>query len=184
MNVSYINLKSEVSRRKDLELSFSKNSPASWKLVRIEAYTPEMILQAGMEGSITLAEKACFISHKKAIQENMNSSRNFMIVEDDTLFGKNTTAIIESAINSIPDNETWDIIFTDVGIFDVGIAARLAVRYLELKRRNAFQLLDLKDMPFFGANAYVISRHSAKRIYSMLENESVLNEHYDHYLRQ
>lgn len=183
MNCFYISLENQIRRQNEIEHCFSKFCSKQWTLNKIDAFSPEDINVINADGIITPPEKACFLSHKEAIRQNINLGNHFAILEDDTLLGKNTSKIIDKIMSQIGLNKDWDMIFTDVGIFDVGMISRLAAANIELKSMRSVQLINLKNISYYGANSYIISKYSANKIYQILESETVLNEHFDHFIR-
>ena len=82
--VPYINLDTAVERRKAIEKSFQDTLPHEWTLNRFSAISAGDI--ENVPGSISLAEKACFYSHRKIFSSTLENEDNEMILEDDCGF--------------------------------------------------------------------------------------------------
>ena len=109
MRCFYINLDAAAQRRDLLEKNFAQHRGNDWTLTRIAAVDADYVIANGIGGSSTSTEKACFLSHKKAIRESMTIDEPVLILEDDAVFGENTCKIIDqlpvamtSGISSLP----------------------------------------------------------------------------------
>src|SRR6266487_4693017 len=129
MECIYINLDSETSRRGAVEQTFRDNCPPSWRLQRLSAVTPTYIGEREIEGNLRDGEKACFLSHLKALDLAREFDGNVLIAEDDILLGNGSALAIEQALGTMAGND-WDLLFTDVCI--AGIHAMIEL--FRLKR--------------------------------------------------
>ena len=182
MDCFYINLDNATKRRLSLEENFNSYKSENWRLMRFPAITATEVEERGVPGRIRSAEKACLLSHKEIIRRNINYQNSFMILEDDATFGNNTVRIIERVLSEF-NNSSWDIIFTDVGIPDIGAMSKLLHLRRSLNEKYA-KVINLNELPFFGSTAYIVCTKSAQKIYNLLNDETVLDAPYDLFLRK
>ena len=158
MKCHYINLDDATGRRANLEAAYrAANPPASWELVRIAASGPSAAVS--LPGSASLPEKACWLSHRRAIEASLDRDEAVLVVEDDVRFSPRTFPILAALAEAETD---WDILFTDVILTDPGTMVAFARDWPQLGRAGNFRLHDLATIPYVGAAGYVI-RHAAKR---------------------
>jgi GR25 family glycosyltransferase involved in LPS biosynthesis len=182
MDCLYINLNRQIARRQFLERNFAESRLDGWSLSRVEAEDASSLSQEPVAGTLRNSEKACFLSHRKAIRQSLRSTGHVMVVEDDALFGKNSCRNIQTAIASLPESE-WDLLFTDVCITQANVMFDLFVTRRRLAEDRRAVFLDLKQMPFAGSTAYVVNSGSKAKLLDVLGQADPLDTPYDLYLR-
>ena len=183
MRCFYINLDASIQRKSSIENNFAKYRKGHWSLDRISAVDVEYVNSHRIPGSIRDAEKACFLSHKKTILQNLDTDENIFILEDDAMFGRRTCETIENILNGIGELE-WDIIFTDLVIPNIDAMANLLILRQKLVAQNRVRLLNPKNLIYAGATAYIINKKSKRKIYDFLKSVKNLDIPYDLFLRR
>lgn len=182
MDCFYINLASAVQRKINLENNFHRNQRPGWNLSRFPAIDTEFVKSQNIAGASSAAEKACFLSHKKAIGLNLDDRKSAFILEDDALFGAQSCAIIDDTLKKNRDLE-WDILYTDACIPDAGTMLDLIKLRQTLALTNKITLMDLSKMAFAGATAYIVNAKSKRKLHGLLDAATEINVPYDLYLR-
>ncbi len=182
MECIYINLDEQTPRRTSLETDFRDNCPPGWRIRRLCALGIDDIERRHVEGTLPKEEKACFLSHLKALELSMTIDGHVFVAEDDILFGKETASLIDQAIETL-SGDAWDMLFTDVCI--PGIHAMIVLFQLRqlLSERNRFQLIDLKSIPFAASTGYIVNHQSKDKVYSLLKGHYPLNTPLDLLIR-
>jgi GR25 family glycosyltransferase involved in LPS biosynthesis len=129
------------------------------------------------------AEKACFLSHQKAIGDALGDEEHVFVLEDDACFGKRTCEILERLIEEADANFAWDILYTDICVPRVAGMAELLLLRQKMIREGKTTLLNLDQLRFGGATAYVVNRKSKAKLHDDLAAERALNIPYDLFLR-
>ena len=109
MRCFYINLDAATQRRRSLEENFAQTRKEDWSLTRIDAIDAAYVEANAIGGSSTAPEKACFLSHGKALRESMNDDEAAFILEDDAILGRDTCNIVEQ-LPSFAKDLAWDIV--------------------------------------------------------------------------
>ena len=182
MDCLYINLASAVQRKINLENNFHKNQRPGWTLSRIAAVDTEFVKSQNVAGGCSAPEKACFLSHKKAIGLNPDDRKSAFILEDDALFGAQSCAIIDDTLKKNRDLD-WDILYTDVCIPTAATMLDLIKLRQTLAQTNRISLMDLSKMAFAGATAYIVNAKSKRKVFELLDAEAAINVPYDLVLR-
>jgi GR25 family glycosyltransferase involved in LPS biosynthesis len=181
MQCIYINLKNQIQRRLYLEKNFESNNQSGWRLLRLEAVDSETVQQRKIDGKLRPSEKACFLSHRSAVEKSIAFSDHTMIVEDDVLFGKSSIRLIEGAIAAVPQ-DAWDILFTDIGVWDVH--AMIDLLFLRRTLGNGLsRVLPLKGFPFTASTSYIVNANSKTKILRLLNAVQKYDLPYDLHLR-
>ena len=183
MDCLYINLSTQTERRAFLEKNFADNKLPGWRLSRLEAVDGSVVARESIDGSLSDNAKACFLSHRKAITESLNSPGHVLILEDDALFGKESCKRIQNAIASIPDGK-WDLIYTDICFASVYLMIELFVARRKLDANQQSVFLELRKSPFAGSTAYVVNRNSKAKVLDIVNSAGTLDVPYDLYLEQ
>ena len=131
MECHYINLDSAIDRRAALEANFTQCARQGWKLNRFSAINDAAVEKDQLPGKRSWREKACFLSHKNAIEAQADDGRHFMVMEDDAQLGMTSLEIIEGFLAE-NRNAEWDLLFTDVGIQNMETMMRLAFHRQQL----------------------------------------------------
>jgi GR25 family glycosyltransferase involved in LPS biosynthesis len=66
----------------------------------------------------TLAEKACFFSHRSLLKSKLDRLDPVLVVEDDVLIHENTLRITDTMLPAFSTFE-WDIIYLDICVPDI-----------------------------------------------------------------
>jgi GR25 family glycosyltransferase involved in LPS biosynthesis len=183
MRCFYINLDAAAQRRRSLEANFAQTGKADWSLTRIAAIDTGYVEANAIGGTPTAPEKACFLSHKKALRESMNDDEAVFILEDDAMFGSDTCNIVEQLPAFAKDLE-WDIVFTDAVVPRIGDMSALVTMRHELADKMEIRLIGLKGYSFGGSTAYIVKGASKKRLLDLIEAQTEINEPYDLFLRK
>lgn len=173
MKCLYINLESEAGRRDALRRSFTMHRAPRWELGRVQAIDANYIRRNNVRGSIRDTEKACFLSHKQAIAYIAEIQESALIVEDDTLFGSRSCQLIDACVEYANRSLEWDLLYTDVGIAEIGAMVNLASGWQALMKKNEVAFLDLKGMQYYAASAYVVNTKSAPRLNSLIDGSVI-----------
>lgn len=178
MRCLYINLDRAVDRREALEASFRAHAPPDWRLQRIAALGPED--GAARPGALTPAEKACWLSHRRAVAETVEDDAPVLIVEDDVAFSARTFPVLTGLAAGAPD---WDLLYTDVILTDFNAMVQFARAFSPLARAGGFRLHDLSQVTYAGAAGYVVRGASKRKLLAALDAIAVLDRPYDLVLR-
>lgn len=185
MLVRYINLRSASGRRTALETNIQKLPPGQWALQRFEAIDAAHDQCRQTPGRLSDREKACFLSHRSLLTEMVHSgySEAFMVWEDDVHVGLSAyEAVIRFITQAAPDS--WDILYTDLIVPDLGSMLELTVRSRLLRRHREVEVLNLKGRLFAGASAYIVNPKSLRRVVALLQDIAFLDEPVDLLLRR
>ena len=183
MRCFYINLDGATQRRRSIEANFAQTGKADWSLTRIAAIDAAYIEANAIGGGPTAPEKACFLSHRKALRESMNDDEAVFILEDDAMFGSDTCNIVEQLPAFAKDLE-WDIVFTDAVVPRIGDMSALVTMRHELADKMEIRLIGLKGYSFAGSTAYIVKGTSKKRLLDLIESQTEITEPYDLFLRK
>jgi GR25 family glycosyltransferase involved in LPS biosynthesis len=184
MDTYYINLESAKTRRQSIEENFGlygNLEGRGGKLNRVEAVDAGYIAAHAVPGKIRDAEKACILSHRRAIELSCHDGDHSLIVEDDARFGPNTFRSIDM-LGSVLDD--YDIVYTDLVVGNI----HEMIQYFLLRRKlldnHTFRLFDLKESYFFGATAYIVQARSKEKILRLIDGMPSYELPYDFLLRQ
>ena len=185
MLAHYINLKTATARRVALEAQLLALPTGQWTAQRFEAIVAESELCRRTPGRISIREKACFLSHRGLLTQELKKAAPdpFMVWEDDVLLGESAHWTVDRFLHQA-DSSAWDILYTDFIVPDLGSMLELLARRRRLHLRKEVEILDLKGRPFAGASAYVVNPKSLQRIVSLLNSVPVLDEPIDLLLRR
>ena len=184
MECHFINLEQASERRQSLEACFAAHRTPGWHLNRFPAVNVTYVQQYKVVGRLRESEKACFMSHRRLICDQIGTDEPPLILEDDARFGVNTFTQIDHFLNTKSDDVGWDILFTDVAVVDPKTMIDLFLLRRNLASPNFAQLLDLSNLPFAGATAYLLNPPSIEKIYTYLETATPLDIPYDLFLRR
>lgn len=160
MDCIYINLPAQEQRRLDLVRNFESCANDGWRLVRLEATDAASVTAAG---TLSPREKACVLSHRRAIDLSRQSAGPALIVEDDALFSPTSFKDIEAGVAGL-QGVAWDILYPEVGVAYLPAMVQLYLQWREISAAGRRQLLDLKGTPFFSATAYVVNPGSRDKL--------------------
>lgn len=185
MRCVYINLDRDVARRKNLEQSFAlaKANAPDWTLERFSAVDTKYVSEHGTPGSITPAEKGCFLSHKHIMLQNAGVGESLFITEDDAVFSPNTLRILDGLLQKIEGAAEWDLLFTDIGVPSIGVMAEVLAMTQQIFKNGTIEVGNLAQFSaFYGSTAYVINHKSIPRILKLMGDDP-LDLPYDLFLR-
>ncbi|HLZ73576.1 hypothetical protein [Phenylobacterium sp.] len=174
----FINLPAAADRRASVEASFAAAQTAGWTLDRFEALDPSEV--ADTPGDLKPAEKACFASHRGALGRHLADEEPLLIVEDDTVFAPQALAVLDALLGRFTD---WDVIYTDVALFDLASMLRLARGRDAMARAGEFSILALDAIPYAGAGAYAVRGGAKRRLHAALSAPAGLDQPIDLFLR-
>lgn len=181
MECLYINLSEAQNRKQFLEKTFQRYAASGWQFTRIAAVDKHSVADKKVQGRLSLAEKACFLSHQKALEHSLEKPGATLILEDDVVFGPNTCQLINAFISTTKN--PWDIIFTDICIPDIKVMLDFLLLRKQLTQQKKLTLLNLSRLNFAGASAYIVNGSSKAKLLSLLSNQS-LDIPYDLLLRK
>src|SRR2546428_6221539 len=141
----YINLDHQVARRASLEDNFRTTCPSDWRLWRVRAVEASLVGERWTAGSLRKEEKACFLSHLKAIELSSSINEDVLIAEDDALFARETAPMIEHTAGSLP-RDAWDMLFTDVSMPCMRTMSVLVRLRRSLMQQRRFQIVNLRNL--------------------------------------
>ena len=183
MECFYINLDIASNRKLNIENNFLENKIGQWSLTRFPAIDVKYVEHHKIAGKLRSAEKACFLSHKFAIKQNLNSREPILMMEDDAEIGKSTCAVLDNFIENGNKFE-WDIMFTDVCFTRPTVMIELIQLRKQLSVRNEIRMLNLADFVFGGATSYILNPKSLEKVFHLLDAKTALDIPYDIYLRE
>jgi GR25 family glycosyltransferase involved in LPS biosynthesis len=146
----------------------------------VEAIDIGDVAAHAVPGKIREAEKACILSHRRAIELSCRDGGHSLIVEDDARFGPNTFQSIDRLGGAFDD---YDIVYTDLDLSNIHELIRFFFLRRELLKSHAFQLFDLKGI-FFGTTAYVVNARSKEKILHLIDGLPSFDLSYDIQLQQ
>jgi hypothetical protein len=176
-----VNLDSATARREEIEANFDKYKGPGWTWTRFPAVTPADPRVAALGGSVAPTEKACFLSHKLALESRLGTSNPVFVLEDDAMLGPRSAAFIDRIVFA-NDALNWDILYTDICVPLPGPMIDLA----NLRRTLAqpeVRLMNLRGYTYAGATAYIVNPRSLARLHGLLDGLTRLDRAYDLELR-
>jgi GR25 family glycosyltransferase involved in LPS biosynthesis len=183
MEAYFINLDEAAERRTLLADAFHAMAPPTWHLNRVAALTPADVAARDIPGRIRPTEKACLLSHRRAIEMSLASDGPSLILEDDALLGPTLFARFDS-LSPVLDNPEYDIVYTDVCIPGVHAMIDLFITYRDLIARGTLNFINLRKQVFAGATAYFVTRTAKRKLLGLLDEARVLDLPYDLLLRK
>lgn len=167
MKCFYINLDSDVARRYAIESSFKSFCVNNWTLDRFPAIDIRYVKRRNIPGELRDSAKGCFLSHAKLLEMNLEIREDFLVLEDDVIFGKSTCHFVDN-LGLANRAFEWDLIFTEVGVPSIAAMSELIFLRDNLMKNQEIQLLDLRKMQFFGATSYIVNASSVAKILSFI----------------
>jgi GR25 family glycosyltransferase involved in LPS biosynthesis len=107
----------------------------------------------------------------------------FMVWEDDVLVGPSAHGAVERFLAQAAPS-TWDILYTDLIVPDLGSMLELLTKSRKLRPRQEVEVLDLRGRSFAGASAYLVNPRSLQKVVAALDSVAALNEPVDLLLRR
>ena len=159
----YINLKTAVQRRIELEKNFYANADNTFQLHRIEAINKAQIT-TNTRG-ISKTDKAVNRSHLDALRKAVRLKRTTLIMEDDTALFPETFSTIRH-IENILNPQIPIVIFTDIMV----TTPNGMVEFCRLPKNTSIRLLNLSRIQYAGASSYLVTPSAAKIMEQIAEN--------------
>lgn len=181
MHCCYINLDQATQRKESIESSFEKAARPGWTLSRFSAFDTGFVDAHDIQGRRTRREKACYLSHKTAIENHGSDGKHLLVLEDDTVFGLATCEIVDGFLQQNPGGD-WDLLFLDLAVLNLGDMLTLYFNRQALMQDRKIIPLDLAKISFIGANAYIVNGSSRAKVLDCLDAGMPINMEYDVYL--
>lgn len=180
MHLLFINLDHSLDRRTLVETNFAAVPHEGWTLERVPAV--DASLARTTPGALRDAEKACFMSHRRAVERSVDLDDHVLIAEDDILLGRNSLPLLGRIVGELPGDQ-WDVLYPEIGVLDPSLMLQLMLLRRRLSPENGYILLELTRAPFFSATSYVVNRAAVERVSRLLQVDR-LDVPYDLFLRQ
>ena len=184
MQCHYINLDQAVLRREGLEKNFAMHKTALWSLSRVPAIDQYDVERHAVPGKSRPGEKACFLSHKLVIKNNIHAQAAYMVMEDDVQIGPSTCQCIDGFLSQAGKDLDWDIIFTDILVPNTQTMTELVRLRQSIIKKREIQLINLARFPFAASAAYIVNPKSSLKIFEFLDATKVFDAPYDMILRK
>jgi hypothetical protein len=155
MHCIYLNLDRQTDRRAFVERGFDRYADPDWTLHRFPAVDASTLSVRFAAGTLLDAEKACFASHVGALERALELPGDVMILEDDVWFGPRTADLLNEARSALAGT-ACDLLYPDVCIVDPRQMLDLFLLRRDWETTHRSRLLDLRDLKFAGATAYVV----------------------------
>lgn len=183
MDCIYINLDNKPDRRINIETNFNLVKAEDSTLSRLSAIDTEYIKDKNVKGILRDTEKACFLSHKAAIKRSLETESHTLIMEDDVLLGSSTFSNLEKVIKENSKIQ-WDILYLEVCVPEVvNMLKLIKLRNSLIKKNSSSAMIDLTQLNYAGATAYVINKNSKQKLFNALDKVKLLDTPYDLLLR-
>ena len=164
-----------------MEASFRAHAAPPWRLTRLEAV--DASIDALPAGRIRPGEKACILSHRKAIDAALRVDGPSLVVEDDALFGPSLFRLAPQ-LRTLLDNPALDLVYTDLCMPDVHAMIDQFVMHRALVQRRELTSIELRNRAFAGATAYLVLPHAKAKLAALIDALPALDIPYDIQLRQ
>lgn len=172
MKYSFINLNDSIDRKEFVFENFRKYSHREKNIIRVEAVDTNYVNEYKVAGKLKPNEKACYLSHCKAIELSMKHDDHVFIAEDDVLFCERSTKVIEKVIDSL-NPASWDILYTDLCFPNADSMLSLFLKRRQFDKDGKLQLLNLSNIRFCGATAYIINKSSKQKVLDLLSKTEI-----------
>jgi len=182
LNIYYINLDSAIERRIALEKNLNQIRASGITINRIHAFDANYIQQHQVPGSIRSTEKACFLSHIKAIEMSLLQPGPALIIEDDISLGSQSISQIQALIDKV--GLSIDLLFAEICISSLPSMFQLYMLKRELLRENKIEVLQTQLFDFAGATAYILNHQSKSKLLKMMQKIKSFDLPYDLVLKQ
>ncbi len=129
-------------------------------------------------GALTWAEKACFLSHAASLAAAADARSPVWIVEDDVVFGPQTLARVEAALELL-QGQPWDVLLTDLYVTDLNDMLELFRTQRRLAGEGKIAVLDLAGMAFAGSTSYLVNPAKVAELARRLAQYEVIDLAFD-----
>ena len=183
MDCVYINLDSKTERRANIERNFELVKADGYTLKRLSALDTEYVKTKNIKGALRETEKACFLSHKTALKQSLDTDSHTLIMEDDVVLGASTFSNIEKVIQ---DNSKiqWDILYLETCIPEILTMLKLIkLRNSLINSKSPSVMIDLTQFNYAGATAYIVNKNSKQKVFNAVDKIKLLDLPYDLLLR-
>ena len=178
MKYLYINLDGAPDRRAFVEGNFAACSHREPAIERVSAIDIATVEANGVPGNNRPGEKACYLSHLKALRRSLDHDENVLIAEDDVLFAPGSTPTIEGVPPAF-EGQDWDLVFTDICVPRPRAMVHVFGLVKQARLKGELYYLPLKgDFFFAGATSYIVNRHSKRKLLDLMEQQP-LDRPYD-----
>jgi GR25 family glycosyltransferase involved in LPS biosynthesis len=174
VNIYYINLDAATERRTSIEANLREFAGSEHQIHRVPAYDQAFVQTHNISGSLRATQKACILSHIKAIELSLNDAGPSLILEDDAIFGAHTASLLTQLANAFDER---DIVFTDLCIPIASSMMRLYSLYRKFKQQVA--IFNTQDFEFAGATAYTVNARSKEKLLDFFRSQKTLDLPYD-----
>lgn len=181
MHCCYINLDQATQRKESIETSFGQAARPGWTLSRFSALDTSFVDTHGVHGRRSRREKACFLSHKAAIEHHAQVGKHLLVLEDDTVFGLATCEIVDGFLQQNPAGD-WDLLFLDLGVLNLSDMLTLYHHRQTLMQDRKIIPLDLAKISFIGTSSYIVNAASRDKVLACLNAGMPIDIEYDVYL--
>lgn len=182
LNIYYINLDNATERRVAIEENLQKFEALGIGINRIPAYDKKYIEDRLIGGAIRSTEKACFLSHIKAIEASISQPGHALILEDDILMGSESISQIKNILDLVKNS--IDLLFVEMGITNLPSMFQLFRLKKELKHAGKIEILQTKLFDFAGATAYILNENSKIKLLEILRKIDSFDVPYDLLLKK
>ncbi|SKB76963.1 glycosyltransferase family 25 protein [Luteibacter sp. 22Crub2.1] len=153
------------------------------ELRRIEAVNAQDIDRLRVRGTISVSERACFMSHLRALDIAANEGPGpYWIAEDDVAFGPSTLPLIKSLLERLR-GASWDIVLTDVIVARAPDMLGLWMRRRALPPGSGPETFGLDRIAFGGMTSYLVHPRAVPRIRRLMRLSAALNLPWDLWIR-
>lgn len=176
MHTFFINLSGERSRRSVLEANFNLHAPKYWSLHRVDAVTCADVESQQIPGEIRDVEKACYLSHVKALSQACDINGHGYILEDDAHFGPHSFTQLSRAIEQLQAaDRQWDILYTQV----MPVCLEHMIELLKIRNQCVTiqrpHIANTRNMILAGACAYVVRDGAKHQLLNLLRTYDALD---------
>jgi len=180
-SICYINLDRATERRATIEENLAKFAGPGVAIHRIRAVNEDCVARHKIAGTATHSEKACFLSHRRAIKRSLNTPGCTLILEDDAQLCSRTIPVLNVLLHAASEN--FDVLFTDLCVTSVQAMLSLFKLRREQTRSQCAGIFQTQLLDnFVGATAYVLDDRSKRKLLSALKQDHSINLPYDLFL--
>jgi GR25 family glycosyltransferase involved in LPS biosynthesis len=147
---------------------------------RLDAGATRHVAANAIPGKIRDAEKACILSHRRAIDGSRQDNAHSLIVEDDAQFGPGTFQAIGTLGEAF---SAFDLVFTDLVFGNPRDMVYYFMLRKELLNSGTLKLIDLKEIFFASSTAYLINSGSKEKMLGLIDALPAYELPYDLQLR-
>jgi GR25 family glycosyltransferase involved in LPS biosynthesis len=151
-------------------------------LERIEAVSADDISRSPLPGKIRDTEKACILSHQKAIAASGDDQTNSLILEDDAVPGAIGFEVLNGLLNG--DHGDVDVIFTSALVSNTDFIFNQYLLYRNTLKSKQVHLLNMQGMQTAGCDSYIVCLRSKSKLLGLLEQIESYDVEYDLLMKQ